>query len=101
MGEGHDITCDNCFFHESTSHNLTMSVCEYDLDYYLELYCLDCQKVVKVWARKNGKEIPQDERKCPKCNSSDIFLAIPEDLVVKCPKCKKGNLKSELTILFD
>ena len=40
-------------------------------NFYNELYCLNCQKIVKVWQRKNGKDMVQ---KCPECGSRKVFL---------------------------
>ena len=96
MGSINKIICNNCSFSVNTSDNLLMIICEKNLDYYDELYCLNCQKVVKVWQRKNGKDM---EKKCPECGSTDLFLLLPDNINVKCPNCKKGNLKSELYIL--
>ncbi len=98
MGSVNKIECDNCTFSVTTSDNLTMIVCYDKLDYYDELYCLNCQKVVKVWQRKNGKEM---ENMCPECGSRDLFLLLPDNINVQCPSCKKGNLRSELYILTD
>lgn len=98
MGSVSKIECDNCNFSVNTSDNLVMTVCYENLDYYNELYCLNCQKVVKVWQRKNGKDM---ENKCPECGSHDVFLDLPENINVKCPNCKKGNLISESYILTD
>jgi len=98
MGSINKIECDNCSFAVNTSDNFTMMVCSDNLDYYNSLYCLNCQKVVKVWQCKNGKDM---ENKCPECGSSDVFLEIPDKIKVKCPNCKKGNLKSELYLLTD
>ena len=75
-----------------------MMVCDDNLDYYNELYCLNCQKVVKVWQRKDGKDL---ENKCPDCGSSDVVLSLPYESNVKCPSCKKGNLRTESCILTD
>lgn len=96
MGSVNEINCDNCSFSVNTSDNLTMMVCNDNLDYYDELYCLNCQKIVNVWQRKNGKDTVSN---CPKCGSHDVFLEIPDK--IKCPKCKKGNLKSKLLLLTD
>lgn len=98
MGSVNEINCDNCSFSVTTSDNLTMMVCYDNLDYYDDLYCLNCQKIVKVWQRKNGKDTAS---KCPECGSHDVFLTIPGKIKVKCPKCKKGNLKSKLFLLTD
>ena len=98
MGSVHEIKCDNCTFSVQTSDNYTMIVCYEQLDYYNMIYCLNCQKIVKVWQRKNGKDTIN---KCPKCGFNQDFLEIPNEIKVKCPKCKKGNLKSELFILTD
>jgi hypothetical protein len=98
MGSVNEINCDNCSFSVNTSDNLTMIVCNDKLDYYNELYCLHCQKIVKVWQRKNGKDVI---KKCPECGSNKVFLEILDKIKVKCPKCKKGNLKSELFLLTD
>lgn len=98
MGSLNKIQCNNCSFSVNTSDNLTMMVCGDNLDYYNELYCLNCQKVVKVWQRKNGKDM---ENKCPECGSLHIFLELPENINFKCPICKKGHLKSELYALTD
>lgn len=98
MGSVHEIYCDNCYFAVTTSNNFTMIVCSDNLDYYNELYCLNCQKVVKVWQRKNGKETVS---MCSECGLNNVFLEIPVNIQVVCPKCKTGNLKSELRILTD
>ena len=98
MGSMNIIKCDNCSFSVSTTDNLTMIVCGDNLDYFNKLYCLNCQKVVKVWKRKNGKDM---ENKCPKCGSDDVFLLLPDEMDVICPSCKKGNLRSEEWILTD
>lgn len=98
MGSIDKIVCDNCSFLVYTHDNLIMSVCDGNLDYYDELYCLNCQKVVKVWKRKNGKEM---EDKCPECGSRNVYLFLPDNINVKCPSCKKGNLKSEYYIEQD
>lgn len=99
MGSVNEIYCDNCSFSVNTSDNLTMMVCSDNLDYYDELYCLHCQKIVKVWQRKNGKDTAS---KCSECGSNDVFLTIPNKIKVKCPTCKKGNLKTgEYLILTD
>jgi len=98
MGSVNKIECDNCSFSVNTSDNFVMIVCNENLDYFDELYCLNCQKVVKVWQRKNGKEM---ENKCPECGSDEVFLLLPDNIKVKCPNCKKGNLKNELYILTD
>ena len=98
MGSICSIYCNKCHFAVTTENNLLMSTSEYNLDYFDKLYCSDCQKVVKVWIRKNGKNM---EHKCPKCDSHNIFLLIPENIELKCPKCKKGNLESEERILTD
>jgi ribosomal protein S26 len=55
MGSVNEISCYNCSFSVNTSNNLLMMVCEDNLDYFDDLYCLNCQKIVKVWRRKNGK----------------------------------------------
>lgn len=98
MGSVYKIKCDNCSFSVSTSNNLTKIVCEKNLDYYDDLYCLDCKKVVKVWQRKKGKDM---ENKCPECGSRDVFLLLPDKINVICPSCKKGNLQSDLYVLID
>lgn len=98
MGFVHEFYCDDCSFSVNTSNNLTMMVSDDKLDYYNELYCLNCQKVVKVWQRKNGKDVI---KKCPECGSNKVFLMISDNMKVKCPKRKKGNLKSELSLLTD
>ena len=98
MGSVNEIYCDNCSFSVTTTNNLTMMVSDDKLDYRNDLYCLNCQKVVKVWQRKNGKDM---DSKCPECGSNKVVLGIPDEIKVKCPKCKKGNLKSELLILTD
>lgn len=98
MGSVHEIYCDNCSFSVGTSDNLTKIVFYDNLDYFDELYCLKCQKIVKVCQRKNGKNMVS---MCPECGSHDVFLEIPPKIEVKCPKCKKGILKSELRILTD
>lgn len=98
MGSVNEISCDNCFFSVNTSDNLTMMVCNDNLDYYDELYCLNCQKIVNVWQRKNGKDMVS---KCPECGSNNVFLTIPDKIKFKCPKCKKGNLKSKLILHTD
>ncbi len=98
MGSINKINCDNCFFLVNTADNLTMIVCDDNLDYYNELYCLKCQKVVRVWQRKNGKDM---ENKCPECGSNDLILSLPYENNVKCPSCKKGNQRSELWAMTD
>ncbi|WP_321421919.1 hypothetical protein [uncultured Methanobacterium sp.] len=98
MGSVNEINCDNCSFSVNTLDNLTMIVCSENLDYFDKLYCLNCQKIVKVWQRKNGKDTV---RKCPECGSNDVVLKIPDEVKVKCPKCNNGNLKSKLLILTD
>lgn len=70
MGSVNIINCDNCSFSVNTSDNFTMIVCSDELDYYNEFYCLNCQKVVKVWQRKNSKEMVY---KCPKCKTNIFF----------------------------
>ena len=98
MGEIHLINCDNCSFSVKTANNLLMSTC--GLDYHDDMYCLECQKVVKVLRQiKNGEYMPRTDLKCPECKSHNIFIVLPEN--VKCPKCKKGNLKSEWIALTD
>jgi len=99
MGGIYLSKCDNCSFSVETADNLLMSTSEFELDYYDDMYCLDCQKVVKVWQQKNGESIPESNQKCPKCKSPNIYIGLPEN--VKCPKCKKGNLTSDLIILTD
>ena len=98
IGSINEIKCDYCSFSVNTVDNLTMIVCDDNLDYYNELYCLNCQKVVKVWQRKNGKD---KENKCPECGSSDVFLLLPDKINIKCPNCQKGNLMSDSYILTD
>ena len=98
MGSVNEINCDNCSFSVNTSDNFTMIVCNDKLDYYNELYCLNCQKIVKVWQRKNGKDVIE---KCPECGSNKVFLEIPDNIKVECPKCKKGNLKSKKIMFID
>ena len=98
MGSINKIECDNCSFSITTTDNLTKIVFYDNLDYYNELYCLNCQKIVNVWQRKNGKDM---ENKCPKCGSSDVFLLLPDKINVKCPSCKKGNLRSEVYAMTD
>ena len=98
MGSINKIKCDNCSFSVNTLDNLTMIVCSDNLDYYNELYCLNCQNVVKVWQRKNGKDM---EIKCPECGSIDVFLELFDKMNFNCPNCKKGNLKTELWALRD
>ena len=96
MGSVNEISCDNCSFCVTTKNNCVMST---DFgNFYNDLYCLNCQKIVEVWQRKNGKDMVQ---KCPECGSHKVILGIPDKIKVKCPKCKKGNLKSELLILTD
>lgn len=97
MGEIHIITCDNCSFSTRTVNWILMSTG--NSDYNNELYCLDCQKIVKVCQRKNGKLISSIKQKCPCCNSHNIFLELPDN--VKCPKCKEGNLRSKLDSYID
>jgi hypothetical protein len=98
MGSVNEFNCDNCSFSVNTSDNFTMIVCDKKLDYYNELYCINCQKIVKVLMRKNGKDMI---KKCPECGSYKVFLEIPEKIKVKCPKFKNGNLKSKLIMLTD
>ena len=93
-----EIKCNNCSFSVITSNNLTMIVCGDNLDYFNELYCLNCQKAVKVWQRENGKNV---ESECPECGSNDLILSLPYESIVKCPSCKKGNLRTESCILAD
>ncbi len=98
MGSMNKIVCDNCYFSVCTRDNLTMMVCYDNSDYFDNLYCLDCQKVVRAWQRKNGEDM---EEKCSKCGSRDVYLFLPDDINVKCPSCKKGNLRSEVYALID
>ncbi|BDZ68742.1 hypothetical protein [Methanobacterium ferruginis] len=98
MGSVNKIECENCSFCVTTSDNFVKSVCYNNSDYSNELYCLNCQRIVKVWQRKNGKDM---KNMCPECGSRDVFLLFPDNINVKCPNCKKGNLKSELYILQD
>lgn len=70
MGSVHEINCDKCSFSANTSDNLTKMVFYEKLDYYDELYCLNCQKIVKVCQRKNGKDMVS---MCPECGSNDVF----------------------------
>lgn len=87
MGSVNKIDCDNCSFSVLTSNNLVKAVCNNNSDYYDELYCLDCQKVVEVRQRNNGRNMAN---KCPECGSRDVFLLIPDEIKVKCPSCKNG-----------
>ncbi len=96
MGSVNEINCDNCSFTVTTIDHFTKIVCYDELDYFNDLYCLNCQKIVKVWQRKNGKDLIS---KCSECGSHDVFLNVLDN--IKCPKCKKGNLKSKLLALTD
>jgi len=132
MGSVYGIKCDNCYFFVTTEDYLVKSMCEsgLNLDYSDDLFCLDCQKVVKVWRCGNGKSkknipkyiesnvffkiylksiriwqhIRKDRcigNKCPKCGSNNVFFEIPDNIKVKCPKCNKGILTSEVILLTD
>ena len=98
MGSVNEIYCDNCSFSVTTTNNLTMMVSDDKLDYYNDLYCLNCQKIVKVWQLKNGKDVI---KKCPECGSHNVSLMLPYKIKVKCPKCKKGNLESKKLLITD
>jgi hypothetical protein len=99
MGHVELIECDNCSFSVETVNGLNMITCYENLDYFDKLYCNDCKKVVEVWRRKNGKDI--EIIKCPTCNSTELFGGIPEDVIILCPKCEKGKLRSEIIIFTD
>lgn len=86
MGSENKIYCDNCSFSVNTSDNFTKMVCYDNSDHYDELYCLNCQKVVNVWQRRNGKDMVN---KCLECGSHAVFLEIPDNIKVKCPNAKK------------
>ncbi len=98
MGSINEISCDNCDFKLTTNDNTLRSVCEIHLDYYNKLYCTDCNKVVKIWKRQNGEEF---EDICPMCNSQNVYLLLPDNCEIKCPKCKKGNLESDIIMYRD
>ena len=55
MGSINEIKCNNCDFSVNTSDNFIMMVCDKNLDYYNELYCVDCEKIVKVGNVKMAK----------------------------------------------
>ena len=98
MGTVNIIKCDTCSVSFKTVDNFNGLFYQTNgpYDFYDELYCPKCEKVVKVWIEKDGKIL---DRICPICESSNLFLIVPEDAIVKCQKCKDGNLESE-TIMY-